>query len=90
MSTPGDSIPLPPGWEIRSDQSGRRYFVDHNNKITTWDDPRASALVSTSLPPGWEIKLDQRGRRYFIDHNTKITTWDDPRADVVTFLSEKN
>jgi len=28
--------PLPSGWEMRSDQFGRRYYVDHTTKSTTW------------------------------------------------------
>ncbi len=32
--------PLPAGWEMRITANGRFYFVDHNAKITTWDDPR--------------------------------------------------
>ena len=25
--------PLPPGWEMRCDQYGRRYYVDHNTRF---------------------------------------------------------
>ncbi|BGP45810.1 hypothetical protein JCM10450v2_001640 [Rhodotorula kratochvilovae] len=32
--------PLPSGWERRATPSGRAYFVDHNTKTTSWDDPR--------------------------------------------------
>lgn len=32
--------PLPPGWEMRSTPVQRVYFVDHNTRTTTWDDPR--------------------------------------------------
>ena len=32
--------PLPSGWEMRLTHTGRVYFVDHNTKTTTWDDPR--------------------------------------------------
>jgi hypothetical protein len=28
--------PLPPGWEMRTDLFGRRYYVDHTTKSTTW------------------------------------------------------
>lgn len=28
--------PLPPGWEMRTDHFGRRYYVDHTTKSTTW------------------------------------------------------
>ncbi|GCC22262.1 hypothetical protein chiPu_0000647 [Chiloscyllium punctatum] len=32
---------LPPGWEIKIDpQTGWPFFVDHNNRTTTWSDPR--------------------------------------------------
>lgn len=33
--------PLPLGWEIKIDpQTGWPFFVDHNNRTTTWNDPR--------------------------------------------------
>lgn len=32
--------PLPSGWEMRLTSTARVYFVDHNTKTTTWDDPR--------------------------------------------------
>lgn len=33
---------LPPGWEQKMDPQGRRYFIDHNTKRSTYDDPRKS------------------------------------------------
>ncbi|GAA5877402.1 hypothetical protein JCM3774_003587 [Rhodotorula dairenensis] len=35
---------LPSGWERRVTPTGRPYFVDHNTKTTTWDDPRVPSL----------------------------------------------
>ncbi|MBN3295939.1 BAG3 regulator, partial [Amia calva] len=36
--------PLPPGWEIKIDpQTGWPFFVDHNTRKTTWNDPRHDA-----------------------------------------------
>lgn len=32
--------PLPEGWEMRYTSDGVRYFVDHNTKTTTFQDPR--------------------------------------------------
>ncbi|EYC31877.1 hypothetical protein Y032_0003g1284 [Ancylostoma ceylanicum] len=32
--------PLPPNWEMKLDELGNRYFVDHNTQTTTWYDPR--------------------------------------------------
>jgi hypothetical protein len=42
------SPPLPSGWETRIDQFGRPYFIDHNNKTTTWQRP---TIVSQSSVP---------------------------------------
>lgn len=33
-------MPLPPGWEEARDVDGKKYFIDHNNKSTSWIDPR--------------------------------------------------
>ncbi|XP_075274619.1 WW domain-containing transcription regulator protein 1 [Opisthocomus hoazin] len=35
-----DELPLPPGWEMALTQTGQRYFLNHIEKITTWQDPR--------------------------------------------------
>ena len=32
---------LPPGWEERTDQSGRRFYIDHNTRTTHWNPPRS-------------------------------------------------
>ncbi|KAH8282736.1 hypothetical protein KR054_009413 [Drosophila jambulina] len=71
---PADDEPLPAGWEIRLDQYGRRYYVDHNTRSTYWEKP-------TPLPPGWEIRKDGRGRVYYVDHNTRKTTWQRPNSE---------
>ncbi|XP_050087020.1 E3 ubiquitin-protein ligase Nedd-4 isoform X2 [Anopheles aquasalis] len=34
--------PLPEGWEERVHSDGRTFFIDHNTRITQWDDPRLS------------------------------------------------
>lgn len=31
---------LPAGWDYGTDYDGKVYFIDHNNKKTTWIDPR--------------------------------------------------
>ena len=66
--------PLPPGWEMRCDQYGRKYYVDHNTRSTTWERPQP-------LPPGWEMRRDTRNRIYYVDHNTRQTTWQRPNTD---------
>ncbi|KAJ8249341.1 hypothetical protein GJAV_G00233750 [Gymnothorax javanicus] len=82
---------MPPGWEVRSAPNGRPFFINHNTKTTTWEDPRLKmpahlyrrASLDPSdlgpLPPGWEERVHNDGRMFYIDHNTKATQWDDPR-----------
>ena len=65
---------LPPGWEVRMDTFGRRYYVDHNTRSTTWERP-------SPLPQGWEVRRDNRGRVYYVDHNSRTTTWQRPTVD---------
>lgn len=74
--TSRDDEPLPQGWELKIDQNGRKYYVDHNTRTTQWSRP-------PSLPPGWEQRYDHRGRPYYVDHNTRTTTWQKPTAQNV-------
>lgn len=57
-----DELPLPPGWEMTFTATGQRYFLNHIEKITTWQDPRKvmnqplnhvnlhPTITSTSVP----------------------------------------
>ncbi|KAL2790581.1 E3 ubiquitin-protein ligase NEDD4 isoform 5 [Daubentonia madagascariensis] len=87
---------LPKGWEVRHAPNGRPFFIDHNTKTTTWEDPRLKIPVhlrgktsldsSTDLgplPPGWEERTHTDGRIFYINHNIKRTQWEDPRLQNV-------
>lgn len=40
-----DKLKLPEHWELARDKAtGKRYFIDHKNRTTTWDDPRLRML----------------------------------------------
>ncbi|XP_047469714.1 E3 ubiquitin-protein ligase wwp-1-like isoform X2 [Penaeus chinensis] len=73
--------PLPHGWEMRHDQYGRRYYVDHTTRSTTWERPKP-------LPAGWEARRDPRGRVYYVDHNTRTTTWQRPTVEHIRQFEE--
>uniref|UniRef100_A0A673IE61 HECT-type E3 ubiquitin transferase n=1 Tax=Sinocyclocheilus rhinocerous TaxID=307959 RepID=A0A673IE61_9TELE len=74
---------LPPGWEMRIAPNGRPFFIDHNSRITTWEDPRLKYPVHMRtkasldpgdlgpLPPGWEERVHADGRTFYIDHKFK-------------------
>lgn len=53
LQVPGGE-PLPPGWEIKLDpHTGWPFFVDHNNRTTTWSDPRGEpSKENQPLPNG--------------------------------------
>ncbi|XP_031619694.1 E3 ubiquitin-protein ligase Nedd-4 isoform X2 [Contarinia nasturtii] len=82
---------LPSGWTMQIAPNGRMFFIDHNEKKTSWIDPRtgrASPMPSQTRPPdddlgplpeGWEERVHVDGRIFFIDHNTRTTQWEDPR-----------
>jgi protein yorkie len=52
MEHPGE-VPLPEGWEQAFDEkTGQIYYIDHMNKVTTWEDPRLKGRATASvLPP---------------------------------------
>ena len=37
--------PLPPGWEEKTDNLRRTYYVDHNSRTTTWRRPTGGAVI---------------------------------------------
>ncbi|XP_072236611.1 E3 ubiquitin-protein ligase NEDD4 isoform X3 [Leuresthes tenuis] len=86
-----ESGSMPTGWEVRCAPNGRPFFINHNTKTTTWEDPRLKVPVQMRkrgsldpadlgpMPPGWEERVHSDGRTFFIDHNTRTTQWDDPR-----------
>ncbi|XP_053565954.1 WW domain-containing transcription regulator protein 1 [Bombina bombina] len=41
-----DELPLPPGWEMAFTHTGQRYFLNHLEKITTWQDPRKTQTMA--------------------------------------------
>mmetsp|Transcript_35567 Transcript_35567/g.111266 ORF Transcript_35567/g.111266 Transcript_35567/m.111266 type:complete len:300 (-) Transcript_35567:2234-3133(-) len=60
--------PLPPGWEERVHASGRVYYVNHNDKTTTWDRPRPQPAFSSS-------KDAQNAVKGFVEsYNMKLKT----------------
>ncbi|KAG8832004.1 hypothetical protein FRC17_002223, partial [Serendipita sp. 399] len=42
--------PLPSGWEAKLTPQGKVYFVDHNTRTTSWEDPRMPSLLGDDVP----------------------------------------
>ncbi|KAL8615914.1 hypothetical protein ACOMHN_034590 [Nucella lapillus] len=74
-AAPSDNAePLPPGWEERTDQFGRTYYVNHNSRTTQWARPTSTRV----LPPDWEERTDANGRSYYVNHRIRVSQWDFP------------
>lgn len=48
---------LPSGWEQRHNPQSRVFFVDHNSRKTTWEDPRKQQHIQ--VPTNSELKLSE-------------------------------
>ncbi|XP_048481190.1 protein kibra [Plutella xylostella] len=82
-------IPLPDGWDFATDFDGKLYFIDHNNRKTTWIDPRDrytkpqsfADCTGNELPLGWEEAFDPQVGPYYINHVNQVTQLEDPRLE---------
>lgn len=55
-----DDVPLPPGWEMAKTPSGQRYFLNHNDQTTTWQDPRKALLQMNQATPASPVPVQQQ------------------------------
>ncbi|XP_061733962.1 transcriptional coactivator YAP1 isoform X2 [Nerophis ophidion] len=55
-----DDVPLPPGWEMAKTASGQRYFLNHIDQTTTWQDPRKALLQMNQAPPPSSVPVQQQ------------------------------
>lgn len=82
-------MPLPDGWDYARDFDGKLYFIDHNNRKTTWIDPRDrytkpqtfADCIGNELPLGWEEAYDPQIGPYYINHVNQVTQLEDPRLE---------
>ncbi|XP_029373423.1 transcriptional coactivator YAP1 isoform X2 [Echeneis naucrates] len=55
-----DDVPLPPGWEMAKTASGQRYFLNHIDQTTTWQDPRKALLQMNQAAPTSSVPVQQQ------------------------------
>lgn len=63
--------PLPSGWEMRLTSTARVYFVDHNTRTTTWDDPRLPSTLDANVP---QYKRDFRRKLIYFRSQPALRT----------------
>ncbi|XP_032878244.1 transcriptional coactivator YAP1 isoform X2 [Amblyraja radiata] len=54
-----DDVPLPPGWEMAKTPSGQRYYLNHIEQTTTWQDPRKPMSVINSATSASPVPMQQ-------------------------------
>jgi len=62
------SYTLPDGWEMGRARDGRVYFIDHNTRKTTWDDPRPAQTSHSPVlaaPTRAERSTVERAAKFF-------------------------
>ena len=51
---------MPPGWEITKAKSGRPYYINHNDRTTTWIDPR----TAQQEPEQSELSAEEKAEKW--------------------------
>ncbi|XP_030158197.1 pleckstrin homology domain-containing family A member 6 isoform X4 [Lynx canadensis] len=76
-----DWLDLPGRWTYGVDRGGRIFFINDEEKSTSWVHPGTESPIqsghssSPGLPKGWEMDSTQEGAVYFINHNERRNTF---------------
>ncbi|XP_032173564.1 pleckstrin homology domain-containing family A member 6 isoform X10 [Mustela erminea] len=76
-----DWLDLPGRWTYGVDRGGRVFFINDEEKSTSWVHPGTEYPIqsghssSPGLPKGWEMDSTQEGAVYFINHNERRNTF---------------
>lgn len=65
---------MPTGWEMRRDNRGRVYYVDHNTRTTTWQRPDHQRLQHFQQWQGQRQHIVQQGNQRFLYPQTQNGT----------------
>ncbi|XP_065794276.1 pleckstrin homology domain-containing family A member 6 isoform X2 [Muntiacus reevesi] len=76
-----DWLDLPGRWTYGVDRGGRVFFINDEEKSTSWVHPGTASPIQSGhsscpgLPKGWEMDSTQEGAVYFINHNERRNTF---------------
>ena len=67
-----DQLPLPFGWEMKFTEQNVRYFIDHNSRTTTFQDPGKKYLnVCVQFVSYSGTHLSSKYHKLYFIHNIK-------------------
>ncbi|KAM5202722.1 pleckstrin homology domain-containing family A member 6 isoform 21-T26 [Hipposideros larvatus] len=81
MADEVDWLDLPGRWTYGVDRGGRIFFINDEEKSTSWVHPGTESPIqsgycfSPGLPKGWEMDCTREGAVYFINHNERRNTF---------------
>ncbi|KAM5295390.1 pleckstrin homology domain-containing family A member 6 isoform 7-T7 [Glossophaga mutica] len=81
MADDVDWLDLPGRWTYGVDHGGRVFFINDEEKSTSWVHPGTKSPIQSGhcsnpdLPMGWEMDSTQEGAVYFINHNERRNTF---------------
>lgn len=79
-----DWLDLPGRWTYGVDRGGRIFFINDEEKSTSWVHPGTASPIQSGhsagpgLPKGWEMDSTPEGAAYFINHNERRKTFRHP------------
>ncbi|XP_031238445.1 pleckstrin homology domain-containing family A member 6 isoform X7 [Mastomys coucha] len=79
-----DWLDLPGRWTYGVDRGGRIFFINDEEKSTSWVHPGTDSPIQSGhsagpgLPKGWEMDSTPEGAVYFINHNGRRNTFRHP------------
>uniref|UniRef100_A0A8D1J711 Pleckstrin homology domain containing A6 n=2 Tax=Sus scrofa TaxID=9823 RepID=A0A8D1J711_PIG len=90
-----DWLDLPGRWTYGVDRGGRVFFINDEEKSTSWVHPGTKSPIQSGhssgpgLPNGWEMDSTPEGAVYFINHNERRNTFLHPLTGQVPEENKK-
>ncbi len=83
-------IVMPNGWQRALTASGETYFINHNTKSTSWDDPRLALVPSFLQSKASFVAQQQFDRNYIENIKTSLLESIRKKNELLKVLQELN
>jgi len=66
------NMPLPAGWSVSKTPDGQQYFLNHNDKTTTWEDPRIFVIKQRRILAQLQQQQQQQQQQQVVGNNNNL------------------